>query len=268
MAGSANNYIASKLLIGTTTVDTFALDVNGTARVSGNTTISLNQNAVTELLVSNTTSGTASGSSIKIRSDASSGSCGISKNSTTTTPYKIILSKDFAIYNESTGGDIAIFNDFATGNIKFAGGGSSTTQMTLHSNGNLTARSTLPSTLAASSFNFFLGLSGLISASATVNDIGIGNNGYFNGTNSIYKNNGTATTIFQDSSGNISFFNAPSGTAGNVITYAERMRIKPNGSVRYIPMATPSSSEAGDVYYDSSTNKLRCYDGTSWNDLF
>ena len=40
MAGSANNYIASKLLIGTTTVDTFALDVNGTARVSGDVSIS------------------------------------------------------------------------------------------------------------------------------------------------------------------------------------------------------------------------------------
>jgi hypothetical protein len=48
----------------------------------------------------------------------------------------------------------------------------------------------------------------------------------------------------------------------------ERLRIKANGSVRYIPMATPASAEAGDVYYDSSTNKLRCYNGTSWNDLF
>jgi len=35
-AGTANNYLAGKLVIGTTTVSTFALDVNGTARVSGN----------------------------------------------------------------------------------------------------------------------------------------------------------------------------------------------------------------------------------------
>jgi len=34
-AGTANNYLAGKLVIGTTTVSTFALDVNGTARVSG-----------------------------------------------------------------------------------------------------------------------------------------------------------------------------------------------------------------------------------------
>jgi hypothetical protein len=35
MAGTADNYLAGKLLIGTATVSTFALDVNGTARVSG-----------------------------------------------------------------------------------------------------------------------------------------------------------------------------------------------------------------------------------------
>ena len=34
MSGTADNYLAGKLLIGTTTVSTFALDVNGTARVS------------------------------------------------------------------------------------------------------------------------------------------------------------------------------------------------------------------------------------------
>jgi len=48
-AGTANNYLAGKLLIGTTTVSTFALDVNGTARVSGNTTITngdLNLNTI------------------------------------------------------------------------------------------------------------------------------------------------------------------------------------------------------------------------------
>jgi hypothetical protein len=38
-AGTANNYLAGKLLIGTTTVSTFALDVNGTARVSGISTL-------------------------------------------------------------------------------------------------------------------------------------------------------------------------------------------------------------------------------------
>jgi hypothetical protein len=50
---------------------------------------------------------------------------------------------------------------------------------------------------------------------------------------------------------------------------AEVMRLKSTGSVRFIPLASaPASPEAGDVYYDSTTNKLRCYNGTTWNDLF
>lgn len=49
----------------------------------------------------------------------------------------------------------------------------------------------------------------------------------------------------------------------------ERMRVKANGQVRFVPLAAaPAGPEAGDVYYDSTTNKLRCYNGTTWNDLF
>jgi hypothetical protein len=49
----------------------------------------------------------------------------------------------------------------------------------------------------------------------------------------------------------------------------ERVRVKATGSVRFVPLsADPASgNEAGDVYYNSSTNKLRVYDGTSWVDL-
>lgn len=48
----------------------------------------------------------------------------------------------------------------------------------------------------------------------------------------------------------------------------ERARIKTTGQVRFVPLASaPSGAEAGDVYYDSGTNKLRVYNGTSWVDL-
>ena len=48
-----------------------------------------------------------------------------------------------------------------------------------------------------------------------------------------------------------------------------RATVKQNGQVNFVPLgAAPSGAAAGDVYYDSSTNKLRCYNGTSWNDLF
>jgi hypothetical protein len=48
----------------------------------------------------------------------------------------------------------------------------------------------------------------------------------------------------------------------------ERVRIKSNGAVRFVPLASdPASGEAGDVYYNSTSNKLRVYNGTSWVDL-
>ena len=39
------------------------------------------------------------------------------------------------------------------------------------------------------------------------------------------------------------------------------MRLEPRASA-------PSSPAAGDIYFDSTLSKLRCYDGTAWNDLF
>lgn len=32
--------------------------------------------------------------------------------------------------------------------------------------------------------------------------------------------------------------------------------------------SAPASPSAGDLYFDSTTSKLRCYDGTAWNDCF
>lgn len=49
----------------------------------------------------------------------------------------------------------------------------------------------------------------------------------------------------------------------------EVVRMKKTGQMRFQPLAAaPTPAEAGDVYYDSGTNKLRCYNGTTWNDLF
>jgi hypothetical protein len=44
---------------------------------------------------------------------------------------------DTYIYNSTTAGNISILNDFATGNINFAAGGSSTAHMTIKSNGRI-----------------------------------------------------------------------------------------------------------------------------------
>ncbi len=55
---------------------------------------------------------------------------------------------------------------------------------------------------------------------------------------------------------------------------AIRMTIKNNGRVNIAtvlnltPGSAPSTPEEGDIYYDSSTHKARCWNGTSWNDLW
>ena len=48
----------------------------------------------------------------------------------------------------------------------------------------------------------------------------------------------------------------------------QKVTLKTSGAVRFLPIATPSTAQEGDVYMDSTTHKLRCYDGSSWNDLW
>jgi hypothetical protein len=60
--------------------------------------------------------------------------------------------------------------------------------------------------------------------------------------------------------------------AANVIGIStsgtERLRVKSTGGVMYAPLpAAPATPEEGEVYFDSTTKKLRVYDGTAWADL-
>ena len=57
-------------------------------------------------------------------------------------------------------------------------------------------------------------------------------------------------------------------TANGSPTLDELLLLKANKAVNFVPRTAPASPAAGDVYYDSGTNKLRCYNGTIWNDLF
>ena len=101
---------------------------------SGNITQSVNQNAATTLKVSNTTSGTASESILLLTSN--NGNYQFGKTSSTKTAFKTISANDGYIFNDVSG-NISILNNFTTGNINFAAGGSSTAQATLATTGNL-----------------------------------------------------------------------------------------------------------------------------------
>lgn len=138
IAGTAGLTLFSTRNVGinTNTDAGFKLDVNGTARVSDNLTVSKNQNAVTSLQISNTNSGSGSQVSFQLFSDSLSGGSSLSKVSSTATPYKVITASDSSFYN-STAGDITFLNDVTTGKLKFATGGVSTAQMTLTAAGRL-----------------------------------------------------------------------------------------------------------------------------------
>ena len=65
------------------------------------------------------------------------------------------------------------------------------------------------------------------------------NNAYYNGTNYIYKTTDYALRYFQGGGGFHIWYTAPSGTAGNAITFSEAMRIDSGGSLL---ISTTSSS--------------------------
>jgi|GEM_PF-4357985 len=44
-------------------------------------------------------------------------------------------------------------------------------------------------------------------------------------------------------------------------------KLEVNGAVRFVPMSAPSNPTAGTLYYDSSTNSFKFYDGTRWRTI-
>ncbi len=102
--------------------------------IAGVTKISLNQNGLTRLIISNTTAGASSYVETSYTSDSSAGAAAVGKYSSTTTTYKIVTASNTYLYN-SAAGDIAILNDYASGAIKLAAGGSSSSHLYITSGG-------------------------------------------------------------------------------------------------------------------------------------
>lgn len=110
---------------------------------------------------------------------------------------------------------------------------------------------------------------GAIVAEAPANVFNVVHNARWDGTNWIYSNSAAVSRYFTDrGNGAHVFQTAPVGTQYTTVTLSERLRIKQTGQVRFFPLAAaPSGAENGDVYYDSTTNKLRVYAGGVWTDL-
>jgi hypothetical protein len=103
--------------------------------------------------------------------------------------------------------------------------------------------------------------------------------GPFNGTHAIFTGTVNRGLVIATRSDGLAdsrtvIFNA-AYSAGQLGQFAfqiagtDRILMKNNGQLRFVPLASdPAGAEAGDVYYNSTSNKLKCYNGTTWNDLF
>jgi len=127
-----------------TTSPAYKLDVNGSASFADNVIITKNQNALTRLIVSNTTSNSNSYVETAFVNDVASGTGAVGRYGSTTTTYKIVTSNNQYLYNGPTAGDIAILNDFASGSIKMSAGGNSNVQFIISSSGNVGIGTTSP----------------------------------------------------------------------------------------------------------------------------
>jgi hypothetical protein len=179
---------------GTFTNAGYKLDVNGTGRFSGNTTITGNltlNGAVTR--------------NINFFNDTSS-----------------ILNAQIQ-YDQITSNSGQLF--FGTNNA-----GTFSTKLTITSGGNLGLGVT-PSAWSSSYRAFQFGATGVLWANATGTDWYLGNNEIYNSSNQlVYLTNGKASEYFQFDGKHI-WNTAPSGTAGNAISFTQAMTLFSTGNL-------------------------------------
>jgi hypothetical protein len=77
-------------------------------------------------------------------------------------------------------------------------------------------------------------------------------NAYFNGTNNIYKNSSYASVYAINSAGQHQWFTAPSGTAGNAITFTQAMTLDNSGNLLVGTSTTNASTHHVLQYSDSA----------------
>jgi hypothetical protein len=144
----------------------------------------------------------------------------------------------------TSGGDSVIYND--ANDMIFATGTTSAARMRITSGGFLGVN-VVPS-------SWQTGRSVLQVGSAAVDTSGNSQaifcaNRYYDGTNDRYINTAAASLYLQNSGEHI-WYNAPSGTAGTVTSYSERMRINTDGNV----LINESSPSAASLVHNFEVN--------------
>ena len=92
-------------------------------------------------------------------------------------------------------------------------------------------------------------------SNTTTQSIYLGSNNYYNGSNYIYKYNGYAAQ-YQQVSGQHAWFNAPSSTAGNAITFTQAMTLNAAGALLIGTTSVFSSSFAVNIQIPSGTGGI------------
>jgi len=95
---------------------------------------------------------------------------------------------------------------------------------------------------------------------------GIAVNAYNNGTNWIYRATNFAARYEQSAGGGHAWYTAPSGSAGNLITFTQALAINSSGSLQLLsaPTASAPAYSKGAIYFDTTLNKLRIGGATAW----
>lgn len=152
----------------------------------------------------------------------------------------------------------AAFEIYNADNLPLVLGTNALERMRIHANGNIAIGSTTDSGKKLAVTGDIKVFSGVFA----VNDTGTGDGLtiFHSGSNTmnIQQNNNAVLNI------------TTSGASGDIVfnpNSSGAMRITGSGGVRIIPRATAPTPAAGTLYYDSTTNKLKLYDGTSWVDL-
>ena len=169
----------------------------------------------------------------------------ITINSTGNASYSISYGDASAAYFYA-GASAAGIASYA--NIPLTFGTNNTERMRLDSSGNLGLGVT-PSAWASTSKAIELSAVSpcYLAFNSSTNPYGyIYSNAYYNGTNNIYKTSSYASVYSINNNGQHAWFNAPSGTAGNVITFTQAMTLDNSGNLG-IGTSSPNSGYRLDV---------------------
>ena len=233
-------------------IGTFALDVNGTARVSGALTFSGGTYVSGETMILKSSIGglllTGSGSSFDIFISNKNGAD--------------VLSVATGTQNVQLYGALTLNGNINNGNFQWT---SSTNVLAITGDINATKTGTTGTATLSTKIGTIGGIFRAYGSSFAVSSLA--------STSAFGPDGASGLVIFTNASATSGGTGSLSIRGGGYDSGAEILFIDKDGAkyknkVNYVPMSTPATANAGDVYYDSSTNKLRCYNGTSWNDLF